>query len=333
MGLATLATVVFGTFAARRGAGGGETSGLLESASAVGRSTGRLGGGALVTVEIALRARPRRPREPDVRSFTHLRAVDLGFSAESVVTARVSLEAIAPRMPIGSGRSSTPSRAAPARTRVGAASVVNVRPFRDGRAGHVGRRCGARPARLGCRAADRGHPLRRSVALSHALDPARLGERLRRAGAARRAAPRRREQAMVRTLWPSESPLGRRLAIKLFDGITAEVIGVVGDVRLRDARTTARPTAYLAASRCSEHDRDVVVRGDGGDEALAGRGPEGGRRSRSLAARLRRRTAREPGEGLSLSGSVHHVPPHRPSRACRCSSRGGRHLRRPSRPT
>jgi putative ABC transport system permease protein len=75
-------------------------------------------------------------------------------------------------------------------------------------------------------------------------------------------------QTMARTLWPNGSALGKRARIPMFGGITAEVIGVVGDVHLMDARTPPRATVYLAGSRFPSTTWDVVVRGNVDPETL-----------------------------------------------------------------
>jgi ABC-type antimicrobial peptide transport system permease subunit len=51
-------------------------------------------------------------------------------------------------------------------------------------------------------------------------------------------------------------------------GLTAQVIGVVGDVHLADPRTPPRATVYLPSSRFPSEVRDIVVRGDASPEAL-----------------------------------------------------------------
>ena len=75
-------------------------------------------------------------------------------------------------------------------------------------------------------------------------------------------------QTAAHTLWPSERAVGRRASIQLDGGIVAEVIGVVADVHLADARTPPRPTAYLAADRGPAEAFDVVVRGAISPDAL-----------------------------------------------------------------
>jgi putative ABC transport system permease protein len=75
-------------------------------------------------------------------------------------------------------------------------------------------------------------------------------------------------EALARRLWPSESPLGKRLRVPMFNGIVPEVIGVVGDVHLMDARTPARGTIYLAQSRFPMDALDLVVRAKGDGASL-----------------------------------------------------------------
>jgi putative ABC transport system permease protein len=75
-------------------------------------------------------------------------------------------------------------------------------------------------------------------------------------------------QTLARTLWPGVNAVGRHLSIELGDWQTraplhdVEIIGVVGDVRLADARTAPRATVYLSTSRFPSSVRDVVVRSD-----------------------------------------------------------------------
>ena len=54
----------------------------------------------------------------------------------------------------------------------------------------------------------------------------------------------------------------------MFDGITPEVAGVVGDVHLMDSRTRPRATAYLADARFPGEARDVVIRGVSSTETI-----------------------------------------------------------------
>jgi predicted permease len=73
---------------------------------------------------------------------------------------------------------------------------------------------------------------------------------------------------LARTLWPGERAVGRRLAVAMFDGITPEIVGVVSEVHLMDARTPARPVVYLPAGRFPDTVRDLIVRVDGAPESI-----------------------------------------------------------------
>jgi putative ABC transport system permease protein len=65
---------------------------------------------------------------------------------------------------------------------------------------------------------------------------------------------------MARTLWPGASAVGRIAAIDLNGGLSARVIGVVGDIHVTGARTAARPGFYLAPGRFAGEAYDIVVR-------------------------------------------------------------------------
>jgi predicted permease len=75
-------------------------------------------------------------------------------------------------------------------------------------------------------------------------------------------------QALARKLWPTGNPIGRRLRVPMFNGIEPEVIGVVGDVHLMDARTPPRSTVYLANARFPSEVLDLVVRGSADEASL-----------------------------------------------------------------
>ena len=49
----------------------------------------------------------------------------------------------------------------------------------------------------------------------------------------------------------------------MFDGLDAEVLGVVADAHLADSRTPPRPALYLSTSAFTDNTRDIVVRTDG----------------------------------------------------------------------
>ncbi|HUQ82188.1 MAG TPA: ABC transporter permease [Gemmatimonadaceae bacterium] len=258
-----VASLGVGGIAAWRAGRDGATT-LRESGG--GRTAARLRGGTLVTVEIALGLVLTVLAGLTMRTFAALRSVDLGFSSDRVVIARVG---------ISGPRYQTPQaqrayfdellarvRALPG---VQVAATVSARPFTGiGPATTVGNATTASTADsviADVRFAD--------PALFQALRIPLIEGSTFDARDAIDAPPRVViNQTMARKLWPSESPIGKRARVLLFNGITPEVIGVVGDVRLADARTPARSTAYLADTRFTSPSRDVVVRTSGNPEAM-----------------------------------------------------------------
>jgi putative ABC transport system permease protein len=252
--ISVLATLGVGIVAGLRGARHGVTS-LRES----GRTAARLRGGSLVTAEIALGLVLTVLGGLTMRTFAKLRAVDLGFDADHVVIARVGLSG--PRYRTPEARKAffdealSRVRAIPG---VAMASAVSTRPFG-----------GMAPATM---LGDASSPATGdSVVADVRYADADLFRTLRipiivgstfEARDAIDAPPRVIvNQALARRLWPAESPIGKRLRVLMFNGIVPEVIGVVGDVHLMDARTPPRGTVYLANSRFPMDALDLVVRG------------------------------------------------------------------------
>src|SRR5688500_5925333 len=197
-----LAAVAVGAVAAFRGGRGSD--GLRESA----RSTGRLRGGALVTTEIALGLVLTVLAGLMVRSFAALRSVDLGFEAEPVAIARVG---------VSGPRYATPESRKPfydqllervrALPGVAAASAVSTRPFG-----------GMAPATT---FGDAGVPASRDSliadvrfadgALFRTLRIPTLAGGTFDARDALDAPPRVViNETLARTLWPKDSPIGKR---------------------------------------------------------------------------------------------------------------------------
>jgi predicted permease len=202
------------------------------------------------------------------RSFIALRGVDLGFAAEQTIAARVSLNGPRYEAP---GASQAFFAALAERVRavpgVEAVGLASMRPF-----------AGAGPATS---FHDPAHPLPQGVEPPTTDVRTTDGAYFRTlripvlAGSTfdetdRPDAPPRVvvSQAFARALWGTENVVGRRVAINMYNGIQPVVIGVVGDVHLFDARTPARPTAYLAESRFPSTVRDVIVRGGGDPQQL-----------------------------------------------------------------
>lgn len=260
---AAIASLAIGLISALRATPSGVGMTLRESS---GRSARRLRGGALVTAEIALGLVLTVLAGLMLRTFSALRAVDLGFDGSQVVAARVGLTG--PRYAAPEARSAFFSdalvrlRAAPG---VEAAGLISIRPF--GRAGPATTAADAAAPVAGdsvvadVRFADAGvfQVLRIPLLAGGVFDARDVTD-----------APQRVviNQTLARRFWPSANPVGQRLRLEMFDGITPVVIGVVGDVHLQDARTPPRATAYLANTALSSEEYDVIVRGRGASDQL-----------------------------------------------------------------
>ena len=259
-----IASVAVGAIAAARGGRDGATT-LRESGG--GRAAARLRGGSLVTAEIALGLVLTVLAGLTMRTFTALRSVTLGFDAEQVMIARVGLSG--PRYQTPASRAQFFEqllgrlRAVPG---VQSASAISTRPFG-----------GMAPATtLG----DAGAPATGDSVMADVryvdaevfktlrvpmLSGSTFDARDRLDGPYRAVI----SNAMARALWPNRDPIGKRLRMPMFNGISPEVIGVVGDIHLMDARTPVRPTVYLADTKIPGEARDIVLRGAASIDGLA----------------------------------------------------------------
>ncbi len=264
-GIAVAATLLFGSLSAWRGRRAAGAASLAGDARA-GRTTTQAGSGALIAAEIALAGALGLMAMLTARSFAELSHVDLGFRPDGVVVGRVALP----------GSYATPDsqrgfydrlveqvRRLPGVT---AAGIVSARPFN-----------GMGPAttvRDATRAADSdGQDPVADVRLVGGGALEALGVPLERGstfGAGDAVGPARVlvSATLARTLWPGRDPVGRTLAIAMYDGVTATVAGVVQDVHLFDARTPPRPLVYLPADRFPDGVRDLAVRVTGDPAAI-----------------------------------------------------------------
>jgi putative ABC transport system permease protein len=259
--ISVIAALGVGAVAAVRGRHGAAS--LRESG---GRTAARLRGGSLVTAEVALGLVLTVLAGLTMRTFANLRAVNLGFDAERVLVARVGLSGARYQTP-EARKAFFEETLARVRSLPGvqAASAVSTRP--------LGGMAPATP--LGDASAPEA---RDSVVADVRYVDAELFRTLHVpliAGSTFESrdaidAPPRVviNEALARRLWPSESPLGKRLRVPMFNGIVPDVIGVVGDVHLMDARTPARGTIYLAQSRFPMDALDLVVRAKGDGASL-----------------------------------------------------------------
>jgi len=254
--ISVIAALGVGAVAALRGAHG--TSGVVSLRENGGRAAARLRGGSLVTAEVALGLVLTVLAGLTMRTFAKLRTVDLGFDSEQVVVARVGVSGSRYRTPEARkaffDQVLSRVRALPG---VQAASAVSTRPFG-----------GMAPATtLGdASAAETGDSVVADVryvdgALFRTLRVPLIAGATFDSRDALDAPPRVIvNRALAQRLWPSQNPIGKHLRVPMFNGIVPEVIGVVGDVHLMDARTPPRGTVYLANSRFPMDALDLVVR-------------------------------------------------------------------------
>jgi predicted permease len=254
-----IAALAVGAIAALRGGRDGVAS-LRESG---GRAAARLRGGSLVTAEVALGLVLTVLAGLTMRTFEKLRAVDLGFDSERVVVARVGVSG--PRYRTPEARAAffdqvlERVRALPG---VQGASAISTRPF-GGMAPATPLGDASTPETGDSVVADVRYA---DAELFRTLRVALVAGNTFDARDALDAPPRVIvNRTLASRLWGSASPIGKRLRVPMFNGIVPEVIGVVGDVHLMDARTPARGAIYLANARFPMDALDVVVRtsGDG----------------------------------------------------------------------
>jgi putative ABC transport system permease protein len=76
-------------------------------------------------------------------------------------------------------------------------------------------------------------------------------------------------QALVQKYWPGQDPLGKRIFMEWNRDHDAEVVGVVGDVRLRTLDAPARATLYWPQAQIANSFMTLMVRGDAAPATLA----------------------------------------------------------------
>ena len=76
-------------------------------------------------------------------------------------------------------------------------------------------------------------------------------------------------ETMARELFPAENPLGRRFVIDAGEPTVAEVVGIVGDVRMEALRSEARSAIYLSYYQHPQSVMRIAVRTDGPAASLA----------------------------------------------------------------
>src|SRR5262245_21842512 len=76
-------------------------------------------------------------------------------------------------------------------------------------------------------------------------------------------------EALVREYWPGQDPLGKRIFMEWNRDMQAEVVGVVGDVRLRTLDAPARATLYWPQAQIANSFMPLMVRGAAAPATLA----------------------------------------------------------------
>jgi putative ABC transport system permease protein len=75
-------------------------------------------------------------------------------------------------------------------------------------------------------------------------------------------------RSLAQEFWPGQDPIGKRVAMSWGDDVQAEVVGVVGDVRLTSLDTAARHTLYWPQDQVPNSFMTLMVRASGPPEAL-----------------------------------------------------------------
>ena len=255
VGVSAAAALLVGLVAARQGQYAPTT--LLREGTARGSVAGH--GRLIIVAEVAIGLMVAVLAALTIRSFTGLQSVEVGFDGTRVVAARVALGT----------EYGTPAaqhaffaafldrvRQQPA---VNEAGIVSGRPF--GGSGPVTdlwdpTRSATPPDVIAdARWADEGFFRALRIPL---LAGSLFDDSDHHTGPVRVVI----NEAMARAIWSGSDPVGRTANISLFGGITATVIGVVGDIDLADVRTPARPGFFLAPGRFGGPTYDVVVRSD-----------------------------------------------------------------------
>jgi putative ABC transport system permease protein len=223
---------------------------------------------ALVVVEVALALVVLIGAGLLLRSFVRLRSTQLGFGAQGVLTYR---------MPMAGGRNSTPARATAFLEQVLAhirglpgvrsAAAANALPLTGLGTGVIFTIDG-RPAPPGERPIALTRFVTRDYFRAMAI-PLEAGRRFADADTA--DAPRvvAVNRTLARRFWPAASPLGQRVVMETVPPRTAEIVGVVGDVKPDRVERGDWPTIYAPFAQMPSATMVLVVRTEGPPEALA----------------------------------------------------------------
>jgi putative ABC transport system permease protein len=247
---------------------------ILGLKQGLGRTDAAAGGrrtrSTLVVAEVALSLVLLIGAALTIRSLSALRSVDPGLDPHRVLTLAISLpEQKYPQPPKRIAffdRVLERIRALPG---VEAAATVDSLPLIDG--GSVqpiaiaGRPAGAMSEQpeVAVRAISPDYPRALRV-------PLRRGRDFNAADSLDRAAVVLISESMARRFWPGEDPLGKRLTLSFFPGVSRQVVGVIADVKIRGLRVDeAVSTLYVPLAQAPLNGTRFVVRTKTRPESLA----------------------------------------------------------------
>jgi putative ABC transport system permease protein len=224
---------------------------------------------ALVVVEVAVALVVLIGAGLLLRSFVRLRATELGFGSQNVLTYR---------LPMAGGRNATPARATAFLDQVLAhikglpgvrsAAAVNALPLTGLGTGVIFTIDG-RPAPP---PGERPMVLTRFVtrdyfhAMAIPLEAGREFADTDNADAPRVVVVNR---TMAHRFWPDTSPLGQRVVMETVPPRTGQIVGVVGDVKPDRVERDDWPTIYAPFAQMPSPTMVLVVRTEGPPETLA----------------------------------------------------------------
>ncbi len=262
--LSILAGVVFGTVPAIV-ASRPDLSIFLKDVRRDGGSSGGRRGlrGALVASQVALALVLLTGAGLAIRSFDRLMRVDPGFQTANVLTFRVSLpDAAYPTMASQTRffRDYTERiRQVPGVTAAGAVSFAPL--ARSGFGGSFtiyGRPEGADEGNAQVRSITPGYMEALSI-------PLKSGRRVTAQDTETAARVALVSETAARRFWPGENPVGKQIQVHVNEGARTprEIVGVVGDVRIRGMEIDPVPVIYVPHTQYGPESMTIVVRSAG----------------------------------------------------------------------
>jgi len=254
---------LFGCLPALRAAGGSLTDALREGGRGTVGGSGRRTRGALVVAEMALAMLLLAGAGLLMRSFVKLRNVDPGLVAENVLTFAVSTPESAYATPESRRafyeRLTERLRALPGVQHAAATSGLPLSGSLFGFSFIIEGRPPVPPAQeptIQVRTVTPDY----FAALGIPLKKGRLLAAADREGTAPVLLI---SESAARRFFPNEEPLGQRLRLgwgEIPKGVGVEIVGVVGDVKVRNLESDAFDTAYLPHAQVPVTDQTIVLK-------------------------------------------------------------------------